>query len=375
MLKAGDAFQIPPNTPHAGGKAGTAKTKILITYVVENKPLGRKNVIPPGTFPVSAPFRLRGILRRTRAGNRGVMERSDRFADSLTDDGRYRLLIEAVTDYAIYMLDPTGIVTSWNPGAQRFKGYTADEIVGEHFSRFYSAEDRAAAIPTRALETAGAHGKVRGRRLARAQGRQPLLGLCRHRSDPLAGRRDRRLCQDHARPDRAARGQQKLDKTREALLQSQKMEAIGQLTGGIAHDFNNLLMAVLGSLELMRKRLPDDPKLQTLLENAVQGAQRGTTLTQRMLAFARRQELKQEAVDLPELVRGMTELLQRSLGPSVGIETRFPLGLQAGASRRKPARNGAAQSRGERARRHAGRRRRSSSRRASRTFVRATAIG
>ena len=106
------------------------------------------------------------------------------------------------------------------------------------------------------------------------------------------------------------------------------MDAIGQLTGGIAHDFNNLLMAVLGSLELMRKRLPDDPKLMALLENAVQGAQRGTTLTKRMLAFARRQELKQEIVDIPELVRGMTDLLQRSLGPSVGIETRFPLGLK-----------------------------------------------
>jgi signal transduction histidine kinase len=122
--------------------------------------------------------------------------------------------------------------------------------------------------------------------------------------------------------------QQKLEKTREALFQSQKVEAIGQLTGGIAHDFNNLLMVVLGSLELMRKRLPDDPKLMALLENAVQGAQRGTTLTQRMLAFARRQELKQETIDLPELVRGMTDLLQRSLGPSVGIETRFPLVLK-----------------------------------------------
>ena len=119
--------------------------------------------------------------------------------------------------------------------------------------------------------------------------------------------------------------QEQLEGAREALLQSQKMEAIGQLTGGIAHDFNNLLMAVLGSLELMRKRLPDDPKLMALLENAVQGAQRGSMLTKRMLAFARRQELKQEAVDIPELVRGMTDLLQRSLGPSVVIETQFPL--------------------------------------------------
>ena len=84
-------------------------------------------------------------------------------------------------------------------------------------------------------------------------------------------------------------------------------------------------MAVLGSLELMRKRLPDDPKLLALLENAVQGAQRGSELTKRMLAFARRQELKREAVDIPELVRGMTDLLQRTLGPSVSIETHFPL--------------------------------------------------
>ena len=122
--------------------------------------------------------------------------------------------------------------------------------------------------------------------------------------------------------------QQKLEKTREALFQSQKMDAIGQLTGGIAHDFNNLLMAVLGSLELMRKRLPDDPKLMALLDNAVQGAQRGAALTKRMLAFARHQELKQEPIDIPDLVRGMTELLQRSLGSSVGIETHFPLVLK-----------------------------------------------
>ena len=84
-------------------------------------------------------------------------------------------------------------------------------------------------------------------------------------------------------------------------------------------------MAVLGSLELMRKRLPDDPRLRTLLENAVEGARRGAALTNRMLSFARRQELKLETVDVPELVRGMTALMRRSLGPGVSIETRFPL--------------------------------------------------
>ena len=105
-----------------------------------------------------------------------------------------------------------------------------------------------------------------------------------------------------------------LEQAREALFQSQKMEAVGQLTGGIAHDFNDLLSAVLGSLELVRKRLPEDPKITPLLDNAIQGAQRGAALTQRMLAFARRQDLKPEAVDVPALVRGMTELLQTPSG-------------------------------------------------------------
>jgi CheY-like chemotaxis protein len=119
-----------------------------------------------------------------------------------------------------------------------------------------------------------------------------------------------------------------LEKTREALLQSQKMEAIGHLTGGIAHDFNNLLMAVLGSLELVRKRISPDEKITSLIDNAIQAAQRGATLTKRMLAFARRQELNNETIHIPELVRGMTDLLQRSIGPSIAIETRFPLGLE-----------------------------------------------
>ncbi|UVC09504.1 response regulator [Rhizobium sp. TH2] len=108
-----------------------------------------------------------------------------------------------------------------------------------------------------------------------------------------------------------------------ALLQSQKMEAIGNLTGGVAHDFNNLLMAISGSLELLRKRLPDDPALLHFIDNALEGAKRGSSLVQRMMAFARRQELKNERIDIRRLVGGMAELLARSLGPMVTIETRF----------------------------------------------------
>jgi PAS domain S-box-containing protein len=115
--------------------------------------------------------------------------------------------------------------------------------------------------------------------------------------------------------------------TEAALQQAQKMEAIGQLTGGIAHDFNNLLMAVMGSLELLARRMPADPQLTRLVANAMEGARRGSALTSRMLAFARRQELRLGAVDVRELFEGMAELLQRSLGPMIAIEADFPEAL------------------------------------------------
>ncbi len=111
---------------------------------------------------------------------------------------------------------------------------------------------------------------------------------------------------------------------REAALaqvhEMQKMESLGQLTGGVAHDFNNLLMAVLGNLSLLKKRVPDSPAITRLIDGAIRGAERGATLTKRMLAFARRQELRPEAVDLPALVDGMAEMLRRSLGPMIRIE-------------------------------------------------------
>ncbi|RKK03838.1 response regulator [Pseudoroseomonas wenyumeiae] len=112
------------------------------------------------------------------------------------------------------------------------------------------------------------------------------------------------------------------------VRQVQKMEAVGQLTGGIAHDFNNLLMAILGSMLLLRKRLPaGDDRALRLLDNAVQGAQRGASLTQRLLAFSRGQALKPDVVHIPELVRGMAELLRSSMGAIVQVETSFPPAL------------------------------------------------
>jgi len=379
----------------------------------------------------------------------------ERLQASLSEEGRYRLLVESITDYAIYMLDPEGIVSSWNPGAERFKGYTAAEIIGRNFSCFYPEEDRAAGLPQRTLETARTEGKfeAEGWHLRKDGSRfwayvvvdpirtanGELVGFAKITRDLTERKRveetlrqsqeqfrilvqgvtdyalymlnpagkvsswnvgaeritgykaeeiiGAHVSQFHAEEDRATgqpalslqiaeregrfekegwrirkdgtrfwahividairddggtllgyakitrditqqrESQRALDAARDALFQSQKMEALGQLTGGVAHDFNNLLMAVLGSLEIVKRRLPAEPKIDLMLNNAIKGAQRGVTLTERMLAFARRQELQTVAIDIPALVYGMSELLERSLGSNISVDVRFPLSL------------------------------------------------
>jgi len=108
------------------------------------------------------------------------------------------------------------------------------------------------------------------------------------------------------------------------LLQAQKIETLGQLTGGIAHDFNNLLAAVLGNLSLLRKRFDHTPDALRLIDNAAEGAKRGAALTQRLLAFARRQDLRLDAIDLPKLVDGLLEMVRRSIGPSIHVTSDMP---------------------------------------------------
>ena len=240
---------------------------------------------------------------------------------------QFKLLVQSVTDYAIYMLTPNGRVSSWNAGAQRIKGYRAEEIIGEHFSRFYTEPDRRAGAPQLALEMAVRDGRFEkeGWRI-RKDGSKFMASVV---IDPI--RADDGTLLGFAKITRditeRRKSERELQETREALFQSQKMDAIGQLTGGVAHDFNNLLMAVLGSLELLRKRLPDDPKTLRLVDNAMHAAQRGAGLTQRMLAFARRQELNPVVLDVAKLVHDMTDLLHSSIGATAQIEMVFARGL------------------------------------------------
>ena len=260
---------------------------------------------------------------------RDLSERAEAEATLKRSQEQFKLLVQSVTDYAIYMLDPQGYVSSWNPGAERIKGYLPDEIIGEHFSRFYTPEDCEAGVPALALETAEREGRFvkegwRVRKDGSLFWANIVIDPIRDDTGKLVG--FAKITRDLTEREQ---NQRELERTREALFQSQKMDAIGQLTGGVAHDFNNLLMATLSSLALLRKRLPDDRQALRLLDNAVEAAQRGATLTQRMLAFARRQDLKPERIDIPMLVRGMTDLIRRTLGPSMLIETHFPLSLSA----------------------------------------------
>jgi PAS domain S-box-containing protein len=238
---------------------------------------------------------------------------------------QFRLLVQSVTDYAIYLLSREGYVSSWNSGAQRIKGYAPEEIIGQHFSRFYTEQDRQAGLPQHALEVAAREGRFEkeGWRV-RKDGTQffahVLIDAIYSPDGSLIG--FAKITRDITERMNAARA---LEEAREALFQSQKMEAIGHLTGGIAHDFNNLLMAIQGSLELLQRRLPGgDPKVAQLIDNALQGTRRGAALTQRMLAFARRQELRLTPLDVCDVVERMTSLLQSSLGPSFRVQTDFP---------------------------------------------------
>ncbi|WP_426131289.1 PAS domain S-box protein [Pararhizobium sp. PWRC1-1] len=258
---------------------------------------------------------------------RDLSERKAAEAELRMSEHQFRTLVQGVGDYAIYLLDPGGHITNWNLGAQRIKGYWPDEIIGQHFSRFYTDEDLAENLPARALAEADRTGRFEreGWRVRKDGSRfwaNVVIDAIHDDDGQLIGYA--KITRDITEKKEAQRA---LEQAREELFQSQKMEVIGQLAGGMAHDFNNLLMAIMGSLELLKKRIPDSPGTARLFENAVAGAERGAALTQRVLAFSRKQELNVGAVDILDLVNGMVEMLQRTLGSPINVKTNFPAEL------------------------------------------------
>src|SRR5882757_1497815 len=239
--------------------------------------------------------------------------------DLFESERNFRLLVEGVADYALYMLDPDGVVTSWNSGGQRIKGYSADEIIGQHFSRFYTEVDRANGKPARAL------------RIAREQGRYEeegwrvrkdgtffwasviidpiyedgtLVGFAKITRD-ITERREAEL---------------KLEQIHQQLAESQKLDALGQLTGGVAHDFNNLLMIISGSLHTLKKAVGDDPKSQRAVTAIERASKRGAALTSQLLTFARRQSLNPQVIDVAELIDSIRDVLGTGVGGAVTLQ-------------------------------------------------------
>ncbi len=256
-------------------------------------------------------FVVAGRVRRTQRSDVARRESEEQFT----------ALVKAVTDYAIYMIDLDGRVASWNPGAERNKGYTAEEIIGQPFARFYTDEDRAAGLPQRALQTAAEKGKyeAEGWRV-RKDGTRFFASVL---IDPIRDSSGRLIGYAKVTRDVTERlhQQQALAETQAALAQSQKMEAVGQLSGGIAHDFNNLLHVITNATEaLTRKLQSSDPEIAQLLGMVRRNADRAASLTQRLLAFSRRQPLQPQPLDVNRLVHGMADLLHSSLGESIALE-------------------------------------------------------
>jgi PAS domain S-box-containing protein len=243
--------------------------------------------------------------------------------DLFESERSFRLLVEGVADYALYMLDPTGIITSWNAGGQRIKGYATDEIVGEHFSRFYTETDRANGKPWRAL------------RIAREQGRYEeegwrvrkdgtffwasviidpiyenghLVGFAKITRD-ITERRETEL---------------KLEQMQKQLAEAQKLDALGQLTGGVAHDFNNLLMVISGSVHTLRRSSGGDPKLQRAIAAIENATRRGAALTSQLLTFARRQSLNPEPINVGERIEAIRQVLDTGVGSAVRLAFEVP---------------------------------------------------
>ena len=290
---------------------------------------------------------------RERAEAAAALTRAE--AERRRIEARYELIVESATEFAIITTDLAGSITAWNTGAETILGWTREEAVGHAIAMIFTEEDRATAIPEAEMGNALARGRAgddrwhlrndgsrffaSGVMLPKRDAGQVLgfLKILRDRTkereaeeakadmnaqlERLVTERTAELSDANARLlSEAAQRQQAEDQ----LRQSQKMEAVGRLTGGIAHDFNNLLTVVKGSLDLASRRIRSgsaDERVSRLIDQAVEGADRAAALTHRLLAFSRQQPLAPEPIDANRLVNGMSDLLRRTIGEDIAIET------------------------------------------------------
>ncbi|HEY0114348.1 MAG TPA: PAS domain S-box protein, partial [Allosphingosinicella sp.] len=269
--------------------------------------------------------KLSGFAKITR----DLTEKREAEQALFNSEQRFRMLVQGVRDYAIYMLDPDGRVSNWNSGAEAIKGYGAAEIVGQHFSRFYTPEDRERGEPERALATARREGKfeIEAQRV-RKDGTRFWASIV---IDPIYDEGGSLTGYAKVTRDITERKQaeEALEETRAALFQSQKLQALGELTGGIAHDFNNLLTVIRGSAELLQRPGVADEKRSRYLGSIIETADRAKDLTNQLLAFGRRQALKPEVVDLNLRLDAFGEMVARTLGSQIEVKLDLGAGLWA----------------------------------------------
>lgn len=268
--------------------------------------------------PIRAP---NGTLLGFAKITRDITERKAAQDALRESEDRFRLLVQGVTDYAIYMISPTGEITNWNAGAQRIKGYMRDEVVGTNFSRFYTEEDRARGLPAQALAVAAKEGRFekegwRVRKDGTTFWAHVVIDAIYDDAGTHLG--FAKVTRDITERKQAAEA---LERANAALFQSQKMEAIGKLTGGVAHDFNNLLQVIGGNLQLLAQDVADMAKPAQRVRNALAGVARGAKLTAQLLAFGRRQPLEPRVVNLGRLVGGLDDMLRRALGDGIELKT------------------------------------------------------
>jgi len=264
--------------------------------------------------PIYEKRKLVGYAKITR----DISERHQVLADLHASENQFKMLVSGVTDYALYMLTPTGVVANWNAGGHRIKGYAPEEIIGQSFSRFYTPADQAAGKPARALGIAEetGHYEEEGWRV-RKDGSffwaSVVIDPIRHADGRLAG--FAKITRDISERREA---QQRLEQVQRQLAESQKMDALGQLTGGVAHDFNNLLMIVSGNLHKIRNDLTSERGLRAL--SAIEAAtQRAASLTSQLLSFARRQSVNPQTIDLVDRITSVREVLISALGSMISL--------------------------------------------------------